>query len=112
MYSDYCTAQGQIRLVDGSVSYEGRVEICLNGVWGTVCDQQWGSTEAEVACSQLGFQSQGAIARTGAYFGQGAGTVQITNLGCSGTEQFLENCTYSTPTSCSHANDAGVTCQG
>ena len=112
-YTDYCTVQGQIRLIGGSVVYEGRVEICLSGVWGTVCDQQWGSAEAEVACRQLGLLSQGAVARTGAYFGQGTGAVQITNLGCSGTEQFLENCTYTTPTSvCSHTNDAGVTCPG
>ena len=35
----------------------GRLEIHYNGQWGTVCDDNFGATEARVACIQLGFSS-------------------------------------------------------
>ena len=44
-----------IRLVGGINETEGRVEICLGGQWGTVCDDQWGDVEARVVCRQLGY---------------------------------------------------------
>lgn len=52
---------GDIRLVGGSDQYEGRVEVCVNNNWGTVCDDQWGNVDAGVACSQLTFGSSGKM---------------------------------------------------
>ena len=50
---------GDIRLAGGSSALEGRVEVCDDHAWGTVCDDLWGSVDAGVACVQLGYQRTG-----------------------------------------------------
>uniref|UniRef100_A0A1X7SQF6 EGF-like domain-containing protein n=1 Tax=Amphimedon queenslandica TaxID=400682 RepID=A0A1X7SQF6_AMPQE len=46
---------GSINLVNGPHDWEGRVDVCVNESWGTVCDNNWDSTDAAVVCSQLGW---------------------------------------------------------
>ncbi len=124
---------GDIRLRGGTTRYEGRVEICIDRVWGTVCDDFWGTVDAAVACRQLGYSEHSKIfnntyagrysiydttlfpdvsARLFAAFGQGTGPIHLDDLRCVGNEDALINCTYDSNTAdCSHFEDAGVVCQ-
>ena len=54
---------GDVRLVNES-SYnatEGRVEFCVGGLWGTVCDYEWSEADAAAVCKQLGLNAPGII---------------------------------------------------
>ena len=53
-----CDAGG-IRLQGGVADTEGRVELCIGDVWGTVCDNSWSVEDAQVVCRQLGLPTNG-----------------------------------------------------
>ena len=52
---------GTLRLVGGSNNRQGRVEICYNEAWGTICDNQFDNVDASVICRQLGFSQNSNI---------------------------------------------------
>ena len=123
-------------MVNGSEPTEGRVEVCRNNSYGTICDDHWDVLDARVACRQLGYSGQGiaqcactldchiifggwmfqcyvdAQPLSRAFFGQGSGDILIDNLVCSGSERHLLNCSFQSNHDCEHSEDAGVKCQG
>ena len=44
-----------VRIVDGTMPWNGRLEVCLGGLWGAVCEDQFEDTDATVACRHLGY---------------------------------------------------------
>ncbi|XP_035386193.1 neurotrypsin [Electrophorus electricus] len=100
-----------VRLTGGATPYEGRVEVYHAGQWGTVCDDQWDDSDAEVVCRQLGLGGT-AKAWVGAYFGPGVGHVLLDEVGCTGNELSIEQCPKHGwgQHNCAHTEDAGVSC--
>ena len=60
------------------------------------------------------FIATDAVPFSNAHFGSGTGTIYLDNVGCTGSEANLIDCSRSSTVSCanSHAEDAGVRCQG
>ncbi|XP_076436243.1 scavenger receptor cysteine-rich type 1 protein M160-like [Babylonia areolata] len=103
-----------VRLVGGLTTHEGRVEVFHNGTWGTVCDDEVSANEAAVICRTLGFDPQGAVAYSNAHYGSGSGPIWLDDLSCSGSERYLDMCSYRPwgQTNCRHSEDLGVACGG
>ena len=129
---------GDVRLVGGSNQYEGRVEVCIDDWWGTVCDDLWDNTDATVVCKQLGYMHTGGLylqvqldleyfcsitrflyatggtAYSDAHFGAGSGPIFLDDVQCTSSDSKLVEC-YSRPIlshNCLHSADAGVGCKG
>uniref|UniRef100_A0A8C1UVK4 SRCR domain-containing protein n=1 Tax=Cyprinus carpio TaxID=7962 RepID=A0A8C1UVK4_CYPCA len=90
----------------------GRLEVYHNAVWGSVCDDQWDISDAQVVCRQLGC---GAALRAdgNSVFGAGEGVVWLNRVECRGNEiHRLWDCLLSlnNHTDCSRKEHAGLTC--
>ena len=126
-----CT-HGAVRLVGGTTTNQGRVEVCVGQTWGTVCDDGFYYSDARVVCRQLGYDVDKpgtcklnkttelyAIWSTDTYqynaiYGQGSRTIWLDDLRCNGNEQRLLDCTALPIGShnCGHSEDVGVMCSG
>ena len=52
-------SNGDVRLVNGEIENEGRVEICVDNVWGTVCHDYFSNVDAKVVCRKLNYLTTG-----------------------------------------------------
>ena len=52
-------AEGEVRLMGGAFETEGRVEVCHNGIWGSICSTGFDATDAHVVCKEVGIGPSG-----------------------------------------------------
>eukprot|EP00731_Ephydatia_muelleri_P036331 Em0237g5a len=109
MPTSVCT-DGTVRLAGDLTPYEGRVEVCAHGTWGTVCSNHWDIRDASVVCSQLGYKAAGVFLYVSSQYGPGP--VWLNNVNCIGVEQQLIDCPVISNNEiyCYHYNDAVVQC--
>ncbi|XP_014378566.1 deleted in malignant brain tumors 1 protein-like isoform X1 [Alligator sinensis] len=102
-----------IQLANGTNRCAGRVEVLYNNTWGTICDESWDLTEAQVVCTQLDCGT--AVSAPGrAHFGEASDHIWLKKVNCTGTETSLSLCrtTVLEDSSCTHKKDASVVCGG
>ena len=123
--------------MNGGATYRGRLEICINFVWGSVCDDSFGTVDARVACRQLGYEVDGGQCNNqnlvylnlclnyftiavsynrNAYYGQSTGPIWLNRLYCTGSENNLLDCNKAVDIGstygCSHSEDVSIVCPG
>ena len=129
---------GDLRLVRGTVTdgtfSSGRLEIYVNGQWGTICDDYFDQTDANVACKQLGFSransyrasASGGYERSTVFatssalnsmycmcrFNYGSGPIWLDDLRCRASDTRLISCPHRGTGShnCGHSEDIAVYC--
>uniref|UniRef100_A0A8C4I5G5 Lysyl oxidase homolog n=1 Tax=Dicentrarchus labrax TaxID=13489 RepID=A0A8C4I5G5_DICLA len=91
---------------------EGRVELFYKGEWGTICDDDFSISNANVLCRQLGFVSATGWTHSAKY-GKGQGKIWLDNVLCNGGEKSIDSCKSRGwgNSDCTHDEDAGVVCK-
>ena len=105
---------GDVRLEDGSNALEGRVEVCFNKAWGTVCDNSFSTSDADVVCRQLGYRFNGTQVLPISEFSQGSGPIFLDEVACDGEESGIMECGGTAPGvhTCTHNQDVAIRCIG
>ena len=129
IYTGVCT-DGNIRLQGSTNVLVGRVEVCVNQTWATVCDKHWDDNDAKVICQQLGHSPYGnttlILSVTTMFLGALAAygslitdkyPIRVYGVNCTGNERTLFKCPiHLFPQNLIHSNcsnnNAGVICQG
>ncbi|XP_072786782.1 scavenger receptor cysteine-rich type 1 protein M130-like isoform X1 [Taeniopygia guttata] len=110
-----CTDAVELRLAGGSSPCAGRVEVKLQGQWGSVADGDWDMEDAEVVCQQLGCGSASKANYARDTFGIGNGLLSLVLVDCRGDEATLWDCEirgWGPYNSSIHYWDTAVVCQG
>uniref|UniRef100_A0A3Q2T1T1 Galectin 3 binding protein, tandem duplicate 2 n=1 Tax=Fundulus heteroclitus TaxID=8078 RepID=A0A3Q2T1T1_FUNHE len=104
--------EGDVRLHGSDRPSEGRVEVYHDGQWGTVCDDNWDMTQAQVVCRQLNFPGAKSVV-IGKDYGPANGPIWLDDIVCKGKEEQLVSCRFDgwAKTDCTHKEDVGVVCE-
>ena len=103
----------EVRLANGPNNSAGRVEVLVNGTWGTVCDDLFDISDGDVICRMLGFPAARSIHCCARPYGSGTGPIWLDNLRCRGNEKSINQCSHRGlgVHNCRRNEDVGVVCQ-
>ena len=110
----------------------GRVEVCVEGAYRTICDDSWDNNAASVVCRQLGFSPygervrvfccvmnvscfahcSGAVGVKSGLYGDSSIPVALQDVQCSGSEENIFNCNKTVPDEPLSCQNVEVECQG
>uniref|UniRef100_A0A8C5UHN9 SRCR domain-containing protein n=1 Tax=Malurus cyaneus samueli TaxID=2593467 RepID=A0A8C5UHN9_9PASS len=99
----------ELRLAGGGSPCAGRVEVKLQGRWGSVADENWDMEDAEVVCRELGCGVALGIPGSGR-FGVGSGMLWEGGFQCNGSEPLLSACAQRAPHGQGCSGPASVIC--
>ncbi|NXK14911.1 DMBT1 protein, partial [Herpetotheres cachinnans] len=107
-----CSEYAAFRLNNGTAC-AGRVEVQVQGTWGSLCASRWDLLDAHVLCRHLNCGFAEGIPGRG-HFGRGIGPIWRDSFHCNGTEEHLGQCPVTTlgASPCSHEDEAAVICSG
>ena len=109
-------SDGTIRL-QGTLPYEGRLEVYYRGSWGTVCDDRFKEQDADVVCRELGFSGGSEHVITTGFsnnrFPSGRGKIWMDGVSCTGSEERLSQCRFNGwgVHDCKHYEDVAIICK-
>ena len=90
----------------------GRLEVNVDGTWGTVCDDAFNNTDATVACSMFGYKKGTAYGT--ATKGRASDEVPIwfDDMECTGSEKSIFDCQHRGVgiQNCNHGEDVAIRC--
>ena len=119
-----------VRLVEGQTPHDGRIEICLDGGWGSVCYDQWDIGDAKVVCRQLGYDGcelfawpinsmscilslfKVSLTKSSSSSSNGQTYSHLDDIDCNGNESKLSDCEYKeiSGQNCDLGEEPVVTC--
>lgn len=112
---DCCEVKDEdLRLVDGTADFNGRVEVYYNNTWGTICGHNFDRVDADFICKKLGFEHGVSEIRRNAFFGQGSGPIWLDNLECHEYTTNIASCRsqdWGEHDNCDHTQDVGLICK-
>ena len=103
---------GEVKLVNGTNILEGRVEICINNAWGTVCHNKLSSTDVDIVCRSLGVNFTESYQLPLSDYGPGTGPIFMDGLSCDKDDETLFDCLLAPYHSCTHDQDVAIRCVG
>lgn len=107
------SASSFVRLTNGRDYLEGLLEVFHDGVWGTVCDDGWDSSETNVVCRELRIGT-GVSHSSLTHIPKGTGKLWLDDVFCVGTEDSLSKCRHRPwgQSNCRHNEDVAIRCSG